>query len=273
MQQIREDHDFDNVQTNEILQHLIENRGSDTRNPKWDTYQYSDNFVFYYGGRGAGKIGNGLCTKENKDKGAPQAQDGGYCEVLRSVLTDGQSCASRHLQSIQNKPIDGIKEYCPNFDQIHDSFQRNMVYLQILASLITAESGWKADAKEKAWLKGDGRSMGGKGLFQIDERDAGQDDGPTSDCQDAKNNVMDPKVNIKCGACIALKNLDKDSTIGKGTGDSGAVGMARYFGPFRDAQSSKSNAIKGAVGAWCAKAASSHSTDMFGGASSGSSNR
>jgi hypothetical protein len=99
-------------------------------------------------------------------------------------------------------------------------------------------------------VRNDGKVMAGKGLFQI-----GVDDGKKSefpDCQGLNDqNINDPETNIRCGACIALTSLAKDNQMGGGVGDDHSTGMARYFGPMRDAQARKRDVIKASVKSWC----------------------
>lgn len=256
-------------QIQKIIEQMMANgRGSNTDtvpdNTDWSKYEYPDNFKFYYGGEGVKNIGDGLCTANNVKRSQVRDQ---YCKILSDVVTREGTCANRELGQILNKNIGQLHEFCPTFASIKEPFNRQMVYVQILASLITLESGWKTTAQEKPWTKeGTGQQMGGKGLFQIGNWDTAQD----PDCRGVGGSgIFDPTENIKCGACIALKNLNKDATIGYGTGESGARGMARYFGPMRDGQSSKRNAMKGAVSNWCTASANSSSKDNYGGAPSG----
>jgi hypothetical protein len=220
-------------------------------------YEYSDRHRFHYGSVGAGNIGSGLCTAKNSNRTQVKA---GYCNMLKDILETDGTCAKRMLDRIiemdsqgkyQNGNLGGIRDiekYCSNFSTLKTSDKR-MAFQQILASLIVQESGWRADAREPVWFK-NGRPMGGKGLFQIDERDASK-----PDCHRVDGHVFDPKINMQCGACIALSNIVRDGTMGHGTGESGARGMARYFGPLRDGQVRKRMAMQGAVNNWCLSAA------------------
>jgi hypothetical protein len=216
----------------------------------WNKYSYPDNFRFRYGGVGAGNIGNGLCTNNNRDR--TQVKEG-YCKILRDLLNNEGSCASQQLQRIiaiagsDGRGIGDLNNYCSNYGQLRSNDQKKDVFLQVLAGLIVKESGWRTDAREPAWTRADGLSMGGRGLFQIGVRDRSN-----PDCGELNDrSIFDPRVNLKCGACIALTNLAKDATMGHGVGDRGARGLARYFGPFRDGQHAKRRDIAASVNTWC----------------------
>jgi hypothetical protein len=225
-------------------------------NTDWSSYQYPDNHVFLSGQRGAGNIGNGLCTESNKSRSQEISQPGSgesYCQMLDEALNQPGSCANREMNDIlaeagpSGNGVGDLHQYCSTYSELSTGQQKSLVFVQVLATLITQESGWNAHATETPWTK-NGAPMGGKGLFQIGVTDRGQD----PDCYGLNaQSIYDPKTNIKCGACIALKNLAKDATMGHGTGDSGARGMARYFGPLRDMQSNKRTAMEGAVNMYC----------------------
>ena len=224
--------------------------GAPDDNTDWKNYSYPDGYKFNSGEKGAGNIGNGLCTENNS--GRSQVKNG-YCQMLSEILRDPSSCANHAMNRILDEAgsngsgIGDLNHYCSDFSQLQDSNARSMVFMQVLSGLITKESGWNAHATEPSWSK-NGHEMGGKGLFQIGVSDRGQD----SDCSGINSSsIYDAKTNLKCGSCIALKNLAKDHTMGHGSGDSGARGLARYFGPFRDMQSNKRNDIARATNAYC----------------------
>ncbi|MBX3022847.1 MAG: hypothetical protein KF799_14325 [Bdellovibrionales bacterium] len=258
------------------LQQMLSSMGDGSRgdsvpaNTDWNKYEYPDNFKYYYGGKGVGNIGDGLCTAKNVERSQVKLE---YCNALSEVLTneDPMSCAARELNQIINKPIGDLNKFCPTYSQLGTPFKKKMMYLQILASLITLESGWNARATEKGWYK-NGKLMQGKGLFQIGTWDSSQDPDCVGIGSDA--GIYDAKKNIRCGACIALKNLNKDSTIGHGSTDKdcqagGSCGMAAYFGPMRDGQSSKRATMQATVSNWCRNTTGSSSSDIYGGAGSG----
>lgn len=217
-------------------------------NTNWDSYEYPDNHVFGYGGYGLKNIGNGLCVAKNKNRSHAK-----YCSILAELLDDPNTCAgntARQIIAMAGSTGSGIGDfgrYCSSFGRLPSQRDKLMVIQQVLSSLIVKESGWNPSAQEKPWVKS-GRVMGGKGLFQIGVNDRGQD--PDCAALDT-NSIFDPKTNMKCGACIALKNIVRDRTMGHGTGDSGARGMARYFGPFRDLQADKKASIQNAVNQYC----------------------
>lgn len=222
--------------------------GDDTpENTNWETYTYPDKHRFYYGGVGAGNIGDGLCSAKNKDK---TQMRNGYCEMLSEVLNTPGTCANNKLQEImaaaESNNLGDFENYCSNYASL-PSTAKPLVFQQILAGLIVKESGWRPDAREPAWTKSNGQAMGGMGLFQIGVRDQSHPDCGAIN----QSSILDAETNIRCGACIALTNLAKDKTMGHGTGDSGARGMARYFGPFRDRQSKKREDIAASVNTWC----------------------
>ncbi|MGE3683531.1 MAG: hypothetical protein AB7G93_17550 [Bdellovibrionales bacterium] len=218
----------------------------------WDKYEFPKDYDFNSGGEGSGNIGNGLCTGQNVDRTQVNQK---YCDLLKDILTDGKSCASQELQRIfkmqdEGKPIRDFNRFCPTYSQFERGPQRVLVFEQLLAALITQESGWNAKAKEKPWRDpATGRPMGGKGLFQIGVDDKSKD----PDCAELnETTILDAKTNIKCGACIAMKLIAEDQSVGGGSGKE-SHGMARYFGPLResDPQAKKRDAIIGAVSHYC----------------------
>lgn len=176
--------------------------------------------------------------------------------MLTDILNQEGSCANQEMnQIIQKAGADGsgIKDlpgFCPQFGRFQNGAQKSMIFTQVLAALIVQESGWNEKAEEQPWTK-NGHQMGGKGLFQFGVDDRSK----YSDCHEINSSsILDAKTNIKCGACIALHYLNLDSAMGSGRGDdprSGAKGMGRYFGPYRDGQAGKREAMRGAVHAYC----------------------
>ena len=213
-------------------------------NTDWSKYEYPDDKVFGSGQRGAGNIGNGLCTSQNQNR--TQVKNG-YCRMLSDILRDPNSCANRAMNSIiaKGNSVAHLGEYCSTFPRMGSN--KSEVFVQFLAALITNESGWNAHATEKAWSK-NGQTMQGRGLFQIGVNDRSKD----PDCAGlTSDSIYDAKTNMRCGACIALKFIDQDNNMGDGTGDSGARGAARYFGPLRDMQANKRRAMASAVNNYC----------------------
>jgi hypothetical protein len=209
---------------------------------------YSDSQRYYYGGKGVGNIGNGLCTSKNANRSQMKL---GYCQMLRDELNREGSCAKRSLDAIMamaypdGRGVQGLNSYCPNFSQLGDN--RREVFVQVLASLIVQESGWRTGAVEGEWYK-NGQPMGGHGLFQIGVNDRGRYSGCS---RINSSSIYDPKVNIECGSCIALELIAKDSIMGAGASDHSSRGMARYFGPSRDGQAHKRAAMQNAVSEYC----------------------
>lgn len=209
---------------------------------------YGDDQTFYYGGKGVGNIGTGLCTSNNANRSQMKL---GYCQMLRDALNKEGSCAKRALDVIMARAypngngVRGLNQYCSQFGQLGDN--RREVFVQVLASLIVQESGWNPRAQEKPWTK-NGQPMGGKGLFQIGVNDRNKD----RDCAGLdSNSILDARTNIQCGSCIALSHIAKDGEMGRGSGDQGSVGMARYFGPLRELQSAKRASMQKAVSQYC----------------------
>jgi hypothetical protein len=221
--------------------------GAPDKNTDWNSYAYPDGYKFNSSDVGAGNIGNGLCTQNNANRA--QVKDG-YCQMLNDIINDPNSCANHYMNRVLAKANSGqyrdLGQYCSDFGQLKDNSQRSLVFLQILSGLITKESGWNTNATEGQWYK-NGHAMGGVGLFQIGASDSGQD----RDCSGIGSNLKNPKANLKCGACIALKDLSMDNTVGSGSGDSGARGLARYFGPFRELQANKRGDIERSVNTYC----------------------
>jgi hypothetical protein len=220
-------------------------------NTNWDTYSYPKDYKYGYGGQSAGDIGNGLCTAKNSDKAQVK---NGYCAILADIITRPDTCAGRALDNIMfyaggnGSGINELDDFCPTYGKLTSVAQKKLVFQQILATLIVQESGWNARAQEKPWTRADGAQMGGKGLFQIGVSDRSKG----GDCAGLNaSNILTAEANIKCGACIALSGIAEDRTMGHGTGDSGARGMAQYFGPMRDKQRAKRNSMASAVAQYC----------------------
>lgn len=240
----------------DILTQMINGMATQGQSPQggnkdWSNYSYPDDYKFGYGGKGVGNIGNGLCTAKNKDR--TQVRQG-YCEILAELLTTEGTCANTQMKRIleaagpSGSGIGQLNEFCPTYGKLTDNTQRTLVFQQILATLITQESGWNPNAQEKPWIREDGARMGGKGLFQIGVNDSSKG----GDCAGLNStSIFDPKTNMKCGSCIALSGLASDRTIGHGTGDANAQGMATYFGPLRNKQQEKRQEMSNAVSEYC----------------------
>jgi hypothetical protein len=228
-------------------------KGGPTADTDWSTYEYPDDYKFSSGQQGAKNIGSGLCIAMNANR--TQGKEG-LCAILGSILAREDSCAHKAMKRILAKAdsggIQGFGRYCSTYGSLPDHpGEKEGVILQVLSTLIVQESGWNKDVREKEWTK-NGQPMGGKGLFQI-----GVNDRSKEDCEGINaTSIFNPTVNLKCGACIALSNLDLDSTMGHGVGDNpkapnGAKGMARYFGPLRDGQAGKARDMANAVDTYC----------------------
>lgn len=218
-------------------------------NTNWDAFEYSDDHVFSYGGQGLKNIGNGLCVAKNK---ARSQATRGYCAMLADLLSNPNSCAGAYARKIISDPssIRGFERYCPTYGRMTSEADRLGMLQQVLSTLIVQESGWNPSAQEKPWVK-NGQPMGGKGMFQIGVNDRQKSD-KYPDCRDINgSSIFDPQTNMKCGACIALREVWFDQAMGHGTGDTGARGMARYFGPLRDLQHAKRESMENAVKQYC----------------------
>lgn len=205
---------------------------------------YGDGHRFRYGGVGAGNIGSGLCTAANANRTQAKA---GFCRMLEKELNTEGTCAYEKLKQIIDRPKLGNSDfYCGNYESQDRDYKKRVIQ-KILEGLIVQESGWRPDAQERAWFK-NGNPMGGKGLFQFGVRD-----NVKPGCGHInQSNILEAEANIKCGTCIALTNIAKDQTVGHGVGDDNSYGLARYFGPFRNAQFNKRQAIANSVKQWCA---------------------
>lgn len=206
--------------------------------------EYGNTHRFRYGGVGAGNIGTGLCTTANANRTQVTS---GFCKMLEKELNTEGTCANEKLKLITSRGRLGQSEhFCRGYDSKSMDYKK-LVIQRILEGLIVQESGWRPDAQEPNWFK-NGNPMGGKGLFQFGVRDRVK-----PGCGHINSsNILTPEANIKCGSCIALTFMAKDQTIGHGVGDRGTVGLARYFGPFRNGQSHKRDAIANSVRQWCA---------------------
>jgi hypothetical protein len=177
----------------------------------------------------------------------------GYCATLADLLSRPDSCAGYYARKIISDPshIRGFERFCPTFGRFRSESDKLGMIQQVLSTLIVQESGWNPSAQEKSWVRYDGKAMGGKGLFQIGIEDRNKSN-QYPDCRDINGtSIFDPRTNMKCGACIALREVYSDQAMGHGTNDSGARGMARYFGPLRDAQHAKRESMENAVKQYC----------------------
>lgn len=172
---------------------------------------------------------NGLCVEKNRDRVQASGKSN-YCTMLKGILDDPKSCAHQEIANLtdasssasgQAPSIDGMGQFCANYSSLDSGTD---FYYQLLSVMVYTESRWSPKAT------GDGGRS--KGLLQISLTDAGS----YSDCKNlTAKNIFDPYTNLKCGSCIAMKNLARDRSMGSGhAGTRSSKGLARYFGPFGD---------------------------------------
>lgn len=188
---------------------------------------------------------DGLCTQENSSRNWVAK---GYCKTLHESMSQG--CAGQKLESIRSKAaqgqIEGLQDYCPNgqaMAQDKDKFTQFM--MQLTAALTIEESDWS----ERVGVS----SMGAKGLMQLSYSSVKQK-AYNCGCSSIKSDAdvsRDHHKNLRCGSYIVLHWIDKDKVIGKGGGNKGSRGAARYFQPFRDIDKKKRERIKQKLSNYC----------------------
>ncbi len=187
----------------------------------------------------------GLCTQEN---GSQNWVKKGYCKTLQESMTKG--CSGQKLESIRNKAmqgkIEGLNEYCPggqNMAQDKEKFAQFMT--QLTAALTIEESDWRENVRTS--------SMGAKGLMQLSYKSVKQK-AYNCGCNSIRSDAdvsRDHHKNLRCGSYIVLHWIDKDNVIGKGSGNKGSRGAARYFQPFRDIDKKKRERMKQKIANYC----------------------
>ncbi|NJL25639.1 MAG: lytic transglycosylase domain-containing protein [Calothrix sp. SM1_5_4] len=161
----------------------------------------------------------GLCVSENRND--PKVMK--YCEIIRKVLMQDQtSCAYKQLQEILRKPIKA-DSFCGNYNNT----DKTAFYYNVIAKIIDTESGGNPETKGDVGKMRNGGSS--HGYMQITPGD------PYEDCKNiTEENVTDPELNIRCGACAALTNVNKHGVLAEDQ-----KGVAAYFGPWRSGRKEK----------------------------------
>lgn len=208
----------------------------------------------------------GLCTQENSSQNWVRK---GYCKTLNESMTKG--CSGQKLESIRNKAangrIEGLNDYCPgsqNMAQDKEKFAQFMV--QLTAALTIEETDWRENVKPNY--------MGASGLMQLSYKSVKQKayNCGCSSIRSASDVSKDHHKNLRCGSYIVLHWIDKDNVVGKGKGNKGSRGAARYFQPFRDIDKKKRKRMQQKLSNYCQKFQSGQAQPVAGesGSSKGS---
>ena len=188
---------------------------------------------------------DGLCTVENKgQKWVGQ----GWCKTIGESLNKGCSgqVTERIRSKVQSGQIKDFQQYCPNINEIAgDQFKFSEVLKQMMAALTIEESDWRHSLKPNKYKA--------EGLMQVSVGSVRNVKAYSCGCSGIKGSkdLQDPHKNLKCGTYIALHWLDKDNTVGGGSGNKGARGIARYFQPFRNIDKHKRQRIQNKISNYC----------------------
>jgi len=193
----------------------------------------------------------GLCTAAEGNQ-AQIWMTQGYCRAVEEKLRQAQGCngVSGNLvdTAMQKLPQEEAEQYCPGGNVKTDRNKFIKFFQQIVAALTTEESNWK---------DGGVSSMGARGLMQLSKQSVA---GYKSCDQGCARIASSGKIsgstqanmdNMTCGTSIALLWLAKDGTLGKGSGNKGSRGIARYFQPYRDIDKVKRERMKNKVSTYC----------------------
>ncbi len=187
----------------------------------------------------------GLCTQEN---GSQNWVKKGYCKTLSESMNNG--CSGEKLESIRNKAmkgkIEGLNDYCPGGQAMAQDKEKFAQFMtQLTAALTIEESDWRENVGVS--------SMGAKGLMQLSYGSVKQK-AYSCGCNSIRSDAdvrRDHHKNLRCGSYIVLHWIDKDGVIGKGSGNKGSRGAARYFQPFRDIDKKKRERMKQKIANYC----------------------
>lgn len=189
----------------------------------------------------------GLCTQENSSQHWVRK---GYCKTLHESISKG--CGGQKLESIRNKAsrgrIEGLNDYCPgsqSMAQDKEKFAQFMV--QLTAALTIEESDWRENIRSS--------SMGANGLMQLSHKSVKQK-AYNCGCSAIRSEAdvrKDHHKNLRCGSYIVLHWIDRDNVVGKGKGNKGSRGAARYFQPFRDIDKKKRRRMQQKLANYCQK--------------------
>ncbi len=186
----------------------------------------------------------GLCTQENSSQRWVKQ---GWCKTVSESMNQG--CSAQKLESIRTKAmsngIDGINDYCPNAQAMAQDKEKFAQFMtQLIAALTIEESDWTTTSTS---------SMGAQGLMQLSYSSVKQKaySCGCSSIRNAGDVKNDGHKNMRCGSYIVLHWIDKDKTIGKGSGNRGSKGAARYFQPFRDIDKKKRKRMQDKMKNYC----------------------
>lgn len=186
----------------------------------------------------------GLCTQENSSQRWVKQ---GWCKTMTESMSQG--CGGQKLESIRNKAAAGrisdMKDYCPNIRSVAADKNKFAQFMTQLMSALTIE--------ESDWTTTSTSSMGAQGLMQLSYDSIKQKAyscgcGPIKRSSDVRK---DHNKNVRCGSYIVMHWIDKDGVVGKGSGNKGSRGAARYFQPFRDIDRTKRERMKKKLSNYC----------------------
>lgn len=196
----------------------------------------------------------GLCTDDSQNKASKWVAQG-FCLTIKESMNK-QECAKKNMESLKTKAaagkIEGLKEFCPNINEIaSDQAKFNSVMQQVVAALIIEESEWQGRPGPKFSVNGVKKNSA-QGLMQL-SLDSVKQKPYECGCKKIKSteDVVDDKKNLECGTWIAMYWIDKDGTLGEGSGNKKSKGAARYFQPFREIDKQKRKRMQGKVSQYC----------------------
>lgn len=182
---------------------------------------------------------DGLCSQPGLFQTTKQAAlgDRSPCDVILDTILKDPCTADYASRLGQHEPED-MEAFCPGFGAIkNDPMKRALALQALAAAIVKTESGWQRLAT------GDGGKS--KGYFQLTTL---SDVHHGCSCSKLKDE-FDQIQNLQCGTQMIVSFMEKDHTVGKGSG-SGSRGIARSFGPFRDHRGERDD-IKKRTSAWC----------------------
>lgn len=177
---------------------------------------------------------DGLCHKPGLFQTTPKAELNGEtpCQVITNIITR-DPCTAPLADSLASGTIEDMEEFCPGWNQLKgDREKRGRMLTALVAAIVKTESSWRPDTR------GDGGNS--RGLLQLTRA---TDQGKGCSCGRLQNE-FDIRQNLECGTHMIISYMARDRTVGRGTGERGARGIARSFGPFRDGRRERPDIIR-----------------------------
>lgn len=177
---------------------------------------------------------DGLCYQAGLFQTTARPELGGLtpCQVIANTI-ENDSCTSQFTDVLARENIEDMEQFCPGWTQMRgDPVKRTAMLTGLVAAIVRTESGWRNGAT------GDGGKS--KGMLQLTtatDRRHGCSCGQLSD----EHNMGQ---NLRCGTHMIISFMARDKTVGRGTGDYGARGIARSFGPFRDGRGERADIMR-----------------------------